>query len=78
MSNLDKIRAVISEELGIGEADIQICSSLSDLGADSLHKASLMLELENELGIEITDDEAVKLFTVKDVLDYVDQRSVRV
>lgn len=72
MSNLNKIRLAISSELGIGEAEIQLNSRFSDLCVDSLERASLIIELETELGIEITDDDAGKFYTVQDVLNYAD------
>ncbi len=76
MTNFEKIRFVIANELGIGEFEISPMSSFAELGVQSLEKVSLILELENELGIEIPDDEAERLLTVQDVIKYADSHSV--
>lgn len=78
MNNLEKIRKTVAEAAGTGEAEIQLNSSFVALGIDSLEMVNLILELEQELGIDIPEDDYEKLLTVKDVLDYVDSRSVGV
>lgn len=72
MSLFEQVREQIADELGLQKDEIEMDSRLTELGADSLHKVSLMLELENEFGIEIDDRAAAKLFTVRDVLRYIE------
>lgn len=47
-------------------------SRLTELGADSLDKAAIVLDLENEFGVDIPDREASRLFTVRDLLRYIE------
>lgn len=73
MSNLDKIKEIIVEQLGV-EADQVVveASFVNDLGADSLDTVELIMAFEEEFGVEIPDEEAEKIKTVKDVLDYIE------
>lgn len=73
MSNLDKIKEIIVEQLGV-EADqvVAEASFVNDLGADSLDTVELIMAFEEEFGVEIPDEEAEKIKTVKDVLDYIE------
>lgn len=69
----DRLIKVISHSMGIDPMDIDMKSNfMNDLGADSLDTVELVLELEDEFGIEIPDDEAEKMFTVADVYNYLD------
>jgi acyl carrier protein len=74
-NTFEKIRAVVARELDIELSEIHPESSFVSLGAESLELAALMLELEDELGIEIPDDDISKLPRVMDVVAYVDSRS---
>lgn len=70
------VKEIIAEQLGINEEDISSDSSLSDdLGADSLDIVELVMALEEEFEIEISDEEAEKLDTVKHFVDFVQARS---
>ncbi len=72
MSIEDKIKKIISDKLSVElEEIIAEASFVNDLGADSLDLVELIMSMEEEFDIEISDDEAEKLVTVRDVLDYV-------
>jgi acyl carrier protein len=74
MSTFDKIKEVIIDKLGVEESKIvSDASFVDDLGADSLDTVELIMELEEEFGLEIPDEEAEKLTTVGAVVDYVDK-----
>ena len=73
MSTFDKIKDVIIDKLGVEESKIvPEASFVDDLGADSLDNVELIMELEEEFGLEIPDEEAEKLTTVGTVVDYID------
>ncbi|MDU0810064.1 MAG: acyl carrier protein [Burkholderia sp.] len=73
MNNIeDRVKKIISEQLGIAQEEIKTESSLlNDLGADSLDTVELVMSLENEFNIEIQDEEAEKITTVQQAIDYV-------
>ena len=72
MSTLDKVKEVIIDKLGVEEDKIvPEASFVDDLGADSLDTVELIMQLEEEFGIEIPDEEAEKMTTVKSVVDYI-------
>ena len=69
----NRLIQVIAQSMGIDEMDIQMKSNfMNDLGADSLDTVELVLELEDEFGIEIPDDDAENMHTVADVYTYLD------
>lgn len=68
----EKIRARIAEQLSIDEEDITMESSfIDDLGADSLDIVELIMALEEEFDMEIPDEDAEKITTVGDVVEYI-------
>ena len=70
---LEKVKAVIVEQLGVDEDQVTLDASFADdLGADSLDTVELIMAFEEEFGVEIPDDEAEKIKTVKDVVDYIE------
>ena len=73
MSTLDKVKEVIIDKLGVEEDKIvSDASFVDDLGADSLDTVELIMQLEEEFGIEIPDEDAEKMTTVKSVVDYIE------
>lgn len=66
---LDKIKEIISEQLGINENDITLDSTFEDLGADSLDLVELIMAFSDEFAIDIPDEEAEKIETVGDVYE---------
>ena len=70
----DQVRAIIAEQLGIKTDEIkQDASFVDDLGADSLDTVELVMALEEEFEIEIPDEEAEKITTVQNAIDYVNK-----
>ena len=64
----------MAEQLGVNEAEVKTASSfVDDLGADSLDNVELVMAFEEEFGVEIPDDAAEKIGTVKDAITYIDE-----
>ena len=73
MNTFDKVKAIVVEQLGVDEAEVTIDSTfIDDLGADSLDIVELIMAFEEEFNVEIPDDVAEKIKTVKDTLEYND------
>jgi len=69
----EKLVTLVAQSMGIDEMDIHMDSNfLNDLGADSLDTVELVLELEDEFGIDIPDEYAEQMLTVGDVYTYLD------
>ena len=73
MENIvQRVRKIVAEQLGANEADIKNESPfVDDLGADSLDTVELVMALEEEFECEIPDEEAEKITTVQQAIDYV-------
>ena len=72
MSTFDKIKEVIIDKLGVEESAItKDAHFVDDLGADSLDTVELIMEFEEEFGIEIPDEDAEKITTVANALEYI-------
>ena len=73
MADVDaKVKKIISEQLGVPESDVKPeASFVNDLGADSLDTVELVMALEEEFGVEIPDEDAEKIATVQNAIDYV-------
>ena len=70
----DQVRSIIAEQLGIKADEIKDDASfVDDLGADSLDTVELVMALEEEFETEIPDEEAEKITTVQNAIDYVNQ-----
>ncbi len=74
---LDKIKEILSEQLGVSEDEINAGSSLTDdLGADSLDLVELIMAMEQEFDIEISDEDAEKIKTVGDAANYIKEKAL--
>ena len=72
MSVEGKVRGIVAKQLGLGEDEVNNESSfIDDLGADSLDTVELVMSLEEEFDIEISDDEAENILTVQAAVDHV-------
>ena len=73
MTTFDKVKAIVVEQLGVDESEVTIDSTfIEDLGADSLDIVELVMAFEEEFNVEIPDDVAEKIKTVKDTVEYID------
>lgn len=71
----ERVKKIISEQLGIEEEEVTPDASfVDDLGADSLDTVELVMAFEEEFGIEIPDEEAEKIRTVQNAMDYIKER----
>jgi len=72
----EKVKEIISKQLGISSAEIKTeASFVDDLGADSLDTVELVMAFEEEFGIEIPDEDAEKIAKVKDAIEYINKKS---
>ena len=72
----EKIRAIIAEQLNVGEAQILLETHLmKDLEADSLAAVEIIMAIEDEFDIEIPDEEAEKFQSIGDIVKYVEGKS---
>ena len=75
MSIEDKIISIIAEKLNLSKDQVKPeASFVDDLGADSLDLVELVMAMEEEFGMEVPDEDAEKLRTVRDVIEYVKKR----
>jgi acyl carrier protein len=71
-----KVKSIIIDQLGVSEDEVTTNASfVDDLGADSLDLVELVMALEEEFGQEIPDEDAEKIVTVKDAVQYILDRS---
>ena len=71
----DKIKEIIVEQLGVAQEEVvPEASFIDDLGADSLDIVELVMALEEEWGLEIPDDDAEKIQTIQDAINYIEER----
>ena len=76
MSVDERVKGIVAEQLGIGVDEINNESSfIDDLGADSLDTVELVMALEEEFDIEISDEEAENISTVQTAIDYINKGS---
>jgi len=76
MDNVQRVIKVVAEQWGVNEADVKSePSCVGDLGADSLDTVELVMALEEEFGCEIPDEDAEKITTVQQAIDYVNSHS---
>jgi acyl carrier protein len=74
MSEIEsKVKAIIVDKLGVDEAEVKPEASFTnDLGADSLDTVELIMEFEREFGMTIPDEDAEKIKTVQEAIDYIE------
>lgn len=76
METLDRIKQIIADQLGIDEDQVvPEASFIDDLGADSLDIVELIMAFEEEFDMEIPDEDAEKIKTVQDAIDYIKNHS---
>jgi acyl carrier protein len=76
MSNVEeRVKKIVAEQLGVKEEIANDASFVDDLGADSLDTVELVMALEEEFECEIPDDEAEKITTVQQAIDYVEKNA---
>ena len=72
----DKVKEIIIDKLGVEDGKITVDAKfIDDLGADSLDTVELIMQFEEEFGIEIPDEDADKIISVKDAVSYIDNKS---
>ena len=75
-STEERVKQIIVEQLGVDEAEVTPNASfVDDLGADSLDTVELVMAFEEAFDIEIPDEDAEKIRTVKDAVDYIEQHA---
>jgi acyl carrier protein len=68
----ERVTKIVVDRLGVEESEVKLEASFKeDLGADSLDVVELVMELEDEFGMEISDDDAEKIVTVGDAVNYI-------
>ncbi len=68
----DRVKKIIAEKLGVDLSEVvPEASFVNDLGADSLDLVELIMTMEEEFEMEVSDDDAEKLVTVKDAIDFI-------
>lgn len=71
----EKVRQIIVDQLGVESREVQPSKSIvDDLGADSLDVVELVMAMEEEFGIDIPDEDAERIATCADAIEYVEQR----
>ena len=72
----ERVKQIIVEQLGVDEAEVTTNASfVDDLGADSLDTVELVMAFEEAFAIEIPDEDAEKIRTVKDAIDYINSHA---
>jgi acyl carrier protein len=72
----ERVKQIIVEQLGVDEGEVTSTASfVDDLGADSLDTVELVMAFEEAFGIEIPDEDAEKIATVKDAVEYISKHA---
>ena len=72
----DRVKKIVLEHLGVDEAKVvEGASFIDDLGADSLDTVELVMAFEEEFGVEIPDDAAERILTVKDAVSFLEENA---
>ncbi len=78
MSVEQKVKQIIAEQLGVDESQVDNTASfVDDLGADSLDIVELTMAFEEAFDLEIPDEDAEKITTVKDAIEYIESRTAK-
>ena len=78
MSVEEKVKQIIVEQLGVDEGQVDSTASfVDDLGADSLDIVELVMAFEEAFNLDIPDEDAEKIATVKDAVDYIESKSAK-
>lgn len=73
-ATFDKVKEIIVEQLGVEESEVTPSASfVNDLGADSLDQVELVMAFEEAFDLDIPDEEAEKIQTVQDAVEYIDR-----
>ena len=73
--HFEKIKEIVIDKLGVEETKVTVDAKfIDDLGADSLDTVELIMQFEEEFGIEIPDDDAENLLSVKQAVDYITEK----
>ncbi|MCK4847057.1 MAG: acyl carrier protein [Deltaproteobacteria bacterium] len=76
MATDTRVKKIIVDQLGVNEDDLKDAASfIDDLGADSLDVVEMVMAFEEEFSIEIPDEDAEKIKTVKDAVDYIGKKA---
>ena len=71
----DRVKKIVLEHLGVEESKVvESASFIDDLGADSLDTVELVMAFEEEFSCEISDDEAEKILTIKNAIDFIESQ----
>jgi acyl carrier protein len=74
----NKVKKIIVDQLGVTEEEVKSeASFVDDLGADSLDTVEMVMAFEEEFNIEIPDEDAEKIKTVKDAVDYISKKAAK-
>jgi acyl carrier protein len=75
-SSEDRLKKIIADQLSVNEDDVvPEASFIDDLNADSLDLVELIMSLEEEFGVKISDEDAAKILTVQDAMDYLHEHA---
>jgi acyl carrier protein len=73
---VERLKKIVAEQLGVDESKITPSARFTDdLNADSLDLVEMIMSLEEEFGVEIPDEDAEKIVSVQDAIDYIDSHS---
>jgi acyl carrier protein len=72
----EKVKQIVVEQLGVEEGEVTATASfVDDLGADSLDRVELVMAFEEAFNLEIPDEDAEKISTVKEAIEYIDKHA---
>jgi acyl carrier protein len=71
MAVFDKVKSIVVDQLGVDDADVTLETTFEELNADSLDIVELIMALEEEFDLDIPDEEAEKIRTVGDAVNYI-------